>query len=227
MHYQYPFATTFPDKTYLEELVSQQEKRFRLSHDTLGQLLTYASSQMNWIADYILDPSMQWKKEELAIDSLYLTGTTPEWNKVIIDQCERSPASLRVRFRDDAAMIPLFEKAMWHPAPILVHFETEKYKVFDGMHRVVAAIRDGKESITAYVAYASEQFRPVCEPHVVYDLLRAYIRKVTTDRTGLIASLRYLRGCYVNVDDLLRNRFNEGGVPDKDIQAIIEEALKD
>lgn len=227
MHYKYPTATSFPDLKLLGLILAQEKEKFEGTHTELEQLLTYSSSAMNWIADMILDPGMRWERKSLSVDTLYLTGTTPEWNKVILEQCERSPRKLRELFVTDPNMRSVFAAATGSSVPILIRFDEGLNKVFNGMHRAIAAIRDGQETIEAVIGYSPEKFRTVCEPHVVYDLLRPYIRKLNSDRAGLIAALRYLRKCYVNVDELLRQRFSFDGIPNEEIQAIIQEVLKD
>ena len=121
----------------------------------------------------------------------------------------------------------MFLDAKYEDIPILIRFEDDKYKVLDGMHRTIAAIREGKETIQAFIARSIGKPAPYCEPHVIYDFLRAYHRKMNLDRNGLIISLRFLRHSYANVDELLINRFNKQWVPDDEIQEIIQEALKD
>lgn len=218
---------SFPDREYLEQLAKKQMDKALAKADVLKRLLMASGAELNWVADFITDASYFWTKEELTLDDLWLTGTGPDWNKVVIDECERSPVKFRQRLKNDPALIPLFKDAVFSDDPILLRYEEEKYKVLEGMNRVIAMLRDGKETVTAFVARPSGTPRPMCEPHVVYDLIRAYDRKLTTDRVGLIAALRLLRSCYANVDGLLRDRFTGGWMPNQEIREIVAEALKD
>lgn len=127
--------------------------------------------------------------------------------------------------QSDPKVAALFHDIVVEDMPILVREDEGKMKVLDGMHRVIAAIRDGKAMITAYTARQNSMPRPMCEPHVVHDLIRAYDRKLTKDRQGMIVELRYLRSCYANVDQLLRERFTGGWMPNQEIREIVDEVL--
>lgn len=220
-------SSNFPDQKYLHVLIRHLEKKVSVSQTPLEKLIMLSGASMNWIADYVTDPNVSWELETLPVDNLYLTGTGPKWNKIIIDQCQRSPLKLREFFKNNSSGFKLFSEAKFNNLPILVRYEEGKYKVLDGMHRTIAAIRDGKKHIKAFVARLRGNPKPLCEPHVVYDLLKSYHRKVNHDRQGLITAIRFLRHSFSNVDDLLRNRFTKSWVPDDEIQLIIQAALKD
>lgn len=228
MHYRYPYRTTFPDLEYLEKLAETERARFEHTTSALDKLLTYSGAALNWMSDYLLDPLVSWRKETIAIDSLYLTGTSPEWNKVIIDEAERSPTKLHALIGSKPALRELFKNAQYDDSPILVRYEDDKNKVLNGMHRVIGTILDGRDHAEAFVGeLTGQKHTPVCEPHVVYDFLRAYIRGTNLDRKGLVVALKFLRKAYSNVDDLLKNRFGPTGIADDEIQAIIQDALTD
>ncbi len=99
--------------------------------------------------------------------------------------------------------------------------------MLDGMHRIVAAIRDGHDNIDAFMVRFQGSPKPVCESHVIYDLLRAYERGINRDRDGLISALRFLRGSFTNVEELLRQRFDSSLLRNSDLQAIITVVLQD
>ena len=219
--------TNFPDDEYLNKLVEHTRDKVNTYQTPLEQLVIYCSASMNWIADYITDENIMWSLETISTDKLYLTGTNPKWNSVIIEQCKRSPNKLQALIKNDPAMAKLFSEATFEELPILVRYDEDKYKVLDGMHRTIAAIREDKKTIQAFVAKPKGDPKPKCEPHVVYDLLKAYHRKINQDRQGLITALRFLRHSYANVEELLKNRFNKSWLPDDEIQEIIQEALKD
>jgi len=216
----------FPDQEYLQNLIKHLETRVKSNSTTQDLLLMYSGAAMNWIADFVLDESVEWEKREMEINQLTLTGTNPQWNKIILEQAERSPEKLRELIINNQDIANTFKTAEFNNAPILVRFEDEKYSVLDGMHRVVAAIRDGKKLIAAYTGTPSQNPKPMCEPHVVYDLLKVYHRGLNRDRAGLIAALKFLKQAYVNVEDLLTNRFGPQWIANKDIQEIITEVLK-
>lgn len=217
----------FPNDV-LRALVGNLEKKVAPYQSERDRLLMFAGAALNWLGDFLTDESVLWSREDaLPLDDLTLTGTGPEWNAVIIDQCGRSPARFRALLREDPKVRALFSEAIFTDEPILARYDEEKLKVLDGMHRVIAAIRDRRFTIRAYVATPTGQPKPHCEAHVVYDLLRAYQRGLNRDRGALVTALRFLRGSYANVDELLRIRFGSKWIPDNGIQEIIAEALKD
>ena len=220
-------GSNFPDPKYLERLASHLRTKVESSQTTLELLIMLSGASLNWISDLVTDENILWTKEELPLKSLYLTGTTPEWNEIVIDKCQRSPLILGKLMEADSQIAKLFCDAKFVSEPILVRLDEEKLKVLDGMHRVIAAIRDKRETIFAFVAKSKGIPAPKCEPHVVYDLLKPYIRGMNRDKDGLIISLRFLRKSYVNVEDLLKNRFNKTWIPSDEIQEIIQESLID
>jgi len=220
--------TSFPDKKFLNKLLKYSKKKADISLDVVEQLLIYSGASLNWIGDYVTDKNAQWTKEKLNIDRLYLTGTNPKWNAIIIDRCKRSPQKLREYFIKNKGAKKLFAEAKYQNLPILIRYEDNQYKVLDGMHRTIAAIRDGKKEINAYIVRLKSRPRPQCEAHLVYDLLRSYNRGINKDKNGLVSVLRFLRHSYSNVDDLLRKRFSKPYIPgDDEIQDIIKISLKD
>jgi hypothetical protein len=215
----------FPDKKYIEELNAELAARVRSELSTEVQLLMYSGALLNWVGDYVTDESIEWKEENININNLWLTGTNPEWNKIIIDACKRSPALFREWLANNPAEAAHFNTTSYHSEHILLRFEDEEYKVLYPMHKVIAAIRDGVTEIPAYIARPTGQLKPVLEPHVVYDLIRAYQRGLSRDRAGLVSALRMLTESFANVEILLRERFSPEWLPDEDIQKIIAKVL--
>ncbi len=219
--------TNFPDKQYLKDLIASLKDNYEANQDEVQQLLTQSGIALNSIADYITDTNAKWDKKKLKIDELYLTGTNPELNKIIVDRCQHSVIQLRELFKKDKAVMKLFAEFKFSKVPILVVHQNNNYKVLDGMHRVIAAIRDDMLEIEAFVVSLNSQPKPQCEAHVVYDLLRTYHRGINQDKEALIVALKYLKDSYANVEDLLRNRFNKDWLPNDEMQEIIKEVLKD
>ena len=218
----------FPDEEYLRDLVEAQKKRTENYQTPAELLVMWSGATLNWIGDACTDPHTKWSKEHLAIDQLILTGTNPEWNEIIIKKAEKSPSKLAQLIKEDVAIAKMFSDAQWHEAPILVRADdTNSYAIFDGMHRVVAAIRDGRTEIIAWVARRDMNVPmvPACEAHVVYDFLRAYQRGSNKDRQSLIIALKFLKKAYGNVEFLLKERFGPTWIPNKDLQEIIAEVL--
>lgn len=218
--------TSFPDEKFLAVLTKHQKERTEFFQSIEENLLIYAGANLNWIADYVLDAGVHWTKEDLDIDDLYLTGTCPEWNAIIIEQCQRSPTEFKKLLKDEKIAL-MFKRAQFNESPILVRYEKEKYKVLDGMHRVIAAIRGDYSKISAFVGKLEAKPQPQCEPHVVYDFLRAYDRGINKNKADLIAALRFLKGSYSNVEMLLRGRFGKSWISSDEIHEIITKVLKD
>lgn len=215
----------FPDQEYLRWLLDDIVRR-NGERSVRDRLIAESGAALNWVGDYISDESLTWKKRTLDLDALWLTGTFPEWNPIIIDQCQRSPVEFRRFLSAKPDMKKLFDRAKLSDQPILVRPEEEKLKVLDGMYTVIAAIVAGHKTIEAFVCTPAGKPRPHCEPHVVYDLIRAYDRKINPDRAGLIAALRFLKNSYANVEPLLRERFSGDWMPNQEIREIIAEVLK-
>lgn len=218
-------GSAFPDQQYLGRLLKRMQKKAMKAQSPLTQLSAATGTLLNWVGYYLTDPAMQWRKEDLAVDALWLTGTWPGWNAVILDRCERSPFRLRELIRQEPEVAQLFADAPADKEAILVRFEDGKYKVLDGMDRAVAAIRDGAVAISAFIATPTGPPKTQCEPHVAYDLIAAYQRGLNRDREGLVAALRFLIAAYANISELLRTRFISSWLPDNDIQKIIREVL--
>lgn len=217
--------STFTDKKYIADLIEHLRKT--TSQTPLEELVTLSGVRMNWISDYITDPSTKWKKQSISIDSLTLTGTNPKWNKIVIEKCGRSLIKLRQIFNSAPNTKKIFNRVHYSNIPILVRREGNQLKVLDGMKRVIAAILAGDKNINAFIAKPSlKRAMPKCEPHVVYDLLKAYQRGLNKDKKGLIMALRFLRKSYGNVPNLLKERFCFAWIPDKEMQAIIKKALE-
>lgn len=216
---------SFPDQKYLAWLLEDMTRR-NSARGVEDKIIAEAGAALNWVGDYISDKSLVWSKETLELDSLWLTGINPKWNRIIIDDLQRSPIAFRKWLDEDENRKDLFSSAKYSTHPILVRHEEDKLKVLDGMHVVVAAIIAGYTAIEAFVCAPTGKAQPHCEPHVIYDLIRAYDRKINTDRAGLMAALRFLKNSYANVEPLLRERFTGGWMLNQEVREIVEEVLK-
>lgn len=218
--------TTFPDEEYLRTLVDIEADRLRRIKEPIEYLLMLSGGSLNGIGRMFTRADVGWERKTLKIDDLTLTRTGPEWNKVIIGQAEGSPTVMRELMKGDEVSA-LFKSAYWLDVPILVVSDGDSLRVFDGMHRTMAAIRDGKTEIEAWVVHVpdSKSERSAIEPHVIYDLLWAYKNGFSEDRDGLIAALRYLMCAFNNVETLLKERFNADWMPDERVQEVIQEVL--
>lgn len=219
--------TNFPNEAYLKKLSVHLSKKTNSSNDYLELIKMNSGFLLNWMGDHISDKNVNWKKKIIKTKDLYLTGTNPKINKIIINKCERSPSKLSNYLKKHKKTFRLFSEFKFTKDPILIRYHEKQYKVLDGMHRVIAAIRDNIPYIQAYVAYPkSNKPQPQCEAHVIYDILRPIHQKRTKNTQGAIQALKYLKECYSNVETLLKTRFNKEYVLDKKTQEIIEKVLK-
>jgi len=220
-------TTSFPDEQYLKEFADFEAAKAGQRQTDVDRILTSSGVLLNWVGDFLSDPSWKWEKKHLVINDLTMTGTHPEWNEIIIKQAERSPQKFRAMLAADPKLRDLFQDAKLSDRPIMAWQHGDKLKVFDGMHRVIAAIIKGQTEIDGFIGTPPATPKPRCESHVVYDLLRPFLQKRTTDRVGLIAALKYLRVVYANVDELLTTRFSKDWADDDEVQKIISTALAD
>jgi hypothetical protein len=217
-------------RKFLPSLVKNHQRKVELSiKDPVDMMLVYSGALLNWVGEYLSDESIAWSKRQLKVDDLTLTGTGPEWNKVIIEQAGRDPRRLRKLFKDKRVR-GMFQSATTSPVPILVRVEeTEggrKLKVLDGMKRTIAAIRDGDEEITAWVAERRGKPAPEIEPHVIYDFLRAYDQR-GGNKEDLVSGLRFLLHAYANTRYLLETRFSSLWVMNTEIDKVVSDLLKE
>lgn len=205
---------------------NHQEKAHERFGDVGEELLMYSGVLLNWVGEWLTDPSVHWEKRALRLEALTLTGTNPTWNAVIIDRARRDPRQLRELLRDPE-IVRLFERAQWSPVPILVRVDPqdgEKLKVLDGMKRTIAAIRDGRDTIEAWIGTRTSPTCPRIEAHVVYDLLRA-AQQGRGSLDDLRAALRFLLQAYGNTRDLLEHRFSAEWVRNSKLNTLVQEVL--
>jgi len=220
--------TSFPDADYLKSLANHLERRMLAEFSDLQKIMVFGNAAMNWLPDLMSDTIVQWRREKVPVNNIVLTGTNPTWNAIIIEKCHRSAVEFKQYLQDHPESRDLFKDAVFDPLPILLRQEKDQtLRVLDGMHRFIAALRDNLESIDAYIGQLAVDPKPQCEPHLVYDLLRAYHRGINKDRLSLITALKFLRKAYANVDNLLRYRFTYLWVPSEELQKVIAEALQD
>jgi len=214
--------TDFP-QDYLKGLEENHREKVEASTDSAQRILMYSGARLNWIGEYINDESVHWKLEKVPVDSLTLTGTGPEWNKITIEQAERSPVKFR-ELLSEPHVAAMFESCQFVDIPILVRKEGEELKIIDGMNRTIAAIRDNIPEIQAYIGTRDGNAMPIVEPHVVYDFLKAFEQR-GGDEEDFKGGLRFLINAYSNVRELLETRFSEEWIRNEKLNALIKEVL--
>lgn len=131
----------------------------RTSSSTFWGLLSGISEavRLNGVHQYLTDDSFSWQLEDVALKDLMLTGMGPVVDPITLDLCERDP----LKFKKEWANNPNVRKTLTTDAdittqlttsyPIIVFEREGKLAVFDGMHRTLATIISGKDSIQAWV----------------------------------------------------------------------------
>ena len=200
--------------------------------DPRASLLVTSGIHLNWLGDFFGNPEIKWQEKNVPLEKIKFTGTNPEWNKILLDNCDRSPKKLQALIKRNPKIKKVFnQKSYSANQPVVLRQDLENkgyYKVLDGMHRMVAATISGKSKVKCLVCTNEEKVLPICESHVVYDLMRGFIRSAK-DKQGekeLYHALKLLSRTYANVTPLLRGRLGKKWVLDKDVQKIIKRVLK-
>jgi hypothetical protein len=222
--------TTF--EKYLKALADHEDKKtLTLDPNFRNRILINSGARLNWIGDFLANPKNKFKKVSLPLEKIYFTGTNPEWNKILLVKCHRLVAEfIELIKKNDKIKAKFVRETTFNKEPILVRRAENKgyYKVSDGIHRLIAAILKGHKKIDAFVPVDEGKYLPICEAHVVYDLIRGYLRHAK-DKKGaedLFHGLCLLKRCYSNVPSLLKNRFNFKYVADESVQEVIKKVLE-
>jgi hypothetical protein len=220
--------------TYLANLAQHEREKSRsLTSDPRNEILVNAGVRLNWLGDFFANPSIVWVKQTFDVNYIQFTGTNLEWNEILIKKCNRNPNEFIELINQHEEQRKKFEnESSFDPnIPILVRKSDAvgKYKVLDGMHRFVGCILEGQITIEAYFSENEDNILPWCEPHVVYDLIRGYIRNAADEEgeKDLYHGLKLLLRAYGNVMDLLMNRFNTEYVDNEKVQKVIKKVLSD
>ncbi|MFA4831621.1 MAG: hypothetical protein WC618_05685 [Patescibacteria group bacterium] len=217
---------------YIKNLADHEAEKSKSFLNSRMKILVHAGIRLNWLGDYLANPKIKFRRSKVAVDKVLFTGSSLDWNRTLVDKCHKSVKEFRQLVKQNPLIKSKFVKeASYGAEPILLRGPDDKglYRVFDGMHRFVGAVIKNKKSVLAYVAANKPKQLPVCEAHVVYDLIRGFQRSAR-DKKGesdLYHALRLLARTYENVADLLKTRFSHKYVSDKTVQKIIRKVLKD
>ncbi|NTW22177.1 hypothetical protein HGA34_01370 [Candidatus Falkowbacteria bacterium] len=217
---------------YLSDLAAHEESKSKKQLDPRGRILVNAGVGLNWIGDYLANPKIKYRKIKLPVEKILFTGTNPGWNKILLERCDKSVEKFSDLMAKNAVVRKKFEtEASFGSEPILLRGPDESgmYRVLDGMHRFVGAVLKDKKTITAYAPINEGKYLPVCEAHVVYDLIRGFQRHAK-DKQGeveLYHALKLLTRTYGNATELLKRRFSYKYVADKEVQAVIAKVIKE
>jgi len=216
---------------YIKDLAAHEERKSMPFLNPRMQILVNAGIRLNWIGDYLANPKIRFRKIKISVDKILFTGSSLAWNKILLDRCHKSVGEFKELISKNQTIKKKFIKdASYSAEPILLRGPDEKgfYRVLDGMHRFVGAIIKNKKTVSAYIPVDEGKYLPICEAHVVYDLIRGFQRSAR-DKQGendLYHALRLLARTYENGADLLKIRFNHKYVPDKAVQKIIRKIIK-
>ncbi len=216
---------------YIKNLADHEDEKSKSFLDSRKRILVNAGIRLNWIGDFIANPKIKYKKVKISVDNILFTGTNPEWNKVLIGQCRKSVKKFKELIKKNLEIKKRFAcEVSYSNVPILIRGPDERgfFRVFDGMHRFVGAVLKSKKTVMAYVPISEQKHLPICEAHVVYDLIRGFQRHAK-DKQGKIElyhALKLLARTYENVVELLEYRFNYTYVADEKVQEIIRRVIK-
>ncbi|HPN67413.1 MAG TPA: hypothetical protein PLZ62_02040 [bacterium] len=182
-----------PEKI-IKQLALEHADIFADDYDDRQKLAVYSEARLNWVNAIISDDYYDWEQEELLIANLQLTGTIPEYNKIIIDKCERSPVKFAAYLKRENCY-DLFVCNNKSNETILIEYRDGKYYVLHGMYHVIKLIINGQDKLTAWIGHNSFQIKkPNVEPSVAYFFLREYRRGTIPqkEKEHLLETLRLI-----------------------------------
>jgi len=215
---------------YIKNLAIHEEKKNKFFLNSRNKILVNAGIGLNWIGDYVANPKIKYRKTSISVDKVLFTGTNPKWNKILIDQCQKNVNNFKELIKNDNNIKKkLLGEASFGNELILMRGPDREgfYRIIDGMHRFVGAVLKDKRTVSAYIPVNEQDHLPVCEAHVIYDLIRGFQRhaKDQQGKRELYYSLKLLARTYENVIGLLKKRFNFKYVADQEVQKIIKKVI--
>jgi len=213
---------------FLENLADHEEEKVQKEQDTRQKILMYAGARLNWIGDYVGNPNIKWEEKELELDQIEFTGN----DKFLIEGCDRSPKKFQELVLNDQKLKEKYTEIVSTGSETIlgrISDRPNKFKILDGIHRLMGAALEGKKTIKVMVPLNETEVLPICEAHTVYDLIRGFQRHRRTEagETELFYGLKLLLHTYENTRELLEKRFNQDYVNDDKVQAVIKKVLND
>ncbi len=218
-------------ENYLKKLVEHEKERCFKNYikDSRDAMIVLWWIALNWMWDLLWTPKGKYTLKNVKIEDIILTWTTPETNEITINKANRSVTELKKIIKNDKKILKQIKKvAIYSTEPVLLRKTWEnKYKSFDWMHRIVWHIIKWKEYIEAYVLENQSEFLPNIEPHVIYDIIKAYQRSKRTeiDKQEFIWAIKLMARNTENTKKLLKNRFNSKYIMDDDLQKLIKNVI--
>ena len=220
------------DDIFLHDLVKNEMwYRFTQYFDEPRQaLILLWWVALNNIWDILWNPAVKSIHRQIPVGDIILWWTTPDIDNITLHMAERDTWKLsKIIDQHDDIRNQLDDFASYGNETILVISQDDgKYKIFDGMHRLVGHVLSKKETIDAYVITNYGDFLPRIEPHVIYDIIKSFHRsdKSIEDEQDFIWAIRLLAKNTDNTTQLLQTRFDITHVKDTHIQTLITQALK-
>lgn len=213
---------------FLKNFADHEQAKKIQELDDRQRLIMFSGVGLNSIGDYFGNPALKWEEKDLNLDQVEFTGL----DKFILEECDRSPIIFREKVSENNSLKEKYEgQASFGNEPIIVRKSSNpgKYRLVDGVHRLIGAALSNKKTIKAMVPINEDEVLPFCEAHTIYDLIRGYQRHARDGKgeKELYSGLKLLIRCYGNAGDLLKNRFNKDYVNDEKVQAIIKKVLED
>lgn len=218
-------------REYLESLVEHEMWTYfkKYCSDPRQAMILLWWVALNHMWDILWNPESQFTHMQVKISDIILTGTNPEINAITLDMVNRDPVRLGIIVKENKEIKEILENfaSQGTETILAVKIEGEKYKVFDGMHRVIGHILAEKEYINAYVLENYWEFLPKIEAHVLYDIIKAFQKSKRTiqDEQDCVWALRLLVKNTENTRDILLGRFDMAHLPDSQVQSLISQAL--
>jgi hypothetical protein len=216
---------------YIKKLVEHEKSTYFREYCSNPK---QASILLGWVAlnsiwDFLWSPEAKYQYQNVKLRDIILTWTSPDMNKILLEDCNRSTKELELLIEKDSEIKNKLESwaSFWNEPILLVELQDWKFKSFDWMHRIIWHVLKGQKTINAYVLKNYWKFLPHNEPHVVYDIIKAYQRSQRNDqdKNDLQWALRLMAKNTWNMKAVLENRFNKKYINDDELQSIIKTAL--
>ena len=218
-------------ESYIDQLFEKNKLKVLSRYDTRQLIMMLSGAQLNWAGDYLGNPAIPLRIQNLKHEEITMTGTHKEWNDVLKVRCKGRPQAFLDLIEGDPSIIEGFLRpGLDYSVPLFTRYNPSEntYRIFDGMHRFVNQLIEGKREFISVVYDESDKHLPWCEEHVVYDLIRAY-QKNAHDEDGknqLKQALILILRSYGNAEEALKKRI-EALDHDDLSRIVLREALQE
>ncbi|HSX02962.1 MAG TPA: hypothetical protein VLI05_06680 [Candidatus Saccharimonadia bacterium] len=233
-----------PARQYVERELRRLEWTESLTSEELwGWLSALSARRLNDVGTVLSDDSFTWKLEEVPLEQFVLTGVNPQVNALTIERAKGQPLALRQLARQEPTVRRLLLDEGVEPAlrpdyePLLCAesrpSETKyagKLRVFDGMHRLLAAVLGNEMTLQAWVGrLTNEAGRPFVSPAAVRALLKLWREcPPSIDKAALAAALQQVARSYVATYANARHVLTEQVAGARqDVQEVFAPALQE